>query len=644
MSSGKTIKMALIATYPHLSKLLKRLAAANGVDLLDIYASFEDAVEQARQVRNKVDIIISKGGTAEYIRRAIDLPVVSIPSTPYDVVSTIFQAGISDQEIALVVFHKNIHDTASIARMFNLTIHEYTFIDQWDIMEAVRDAKAKGIQTILGGFLTASYAQSLGLRGIDLAPCEDSVERGFFEAVRLVHAQWEERTVAKRLRVAMNSLQEGVIITNENHTITHVNTAAENLLNIRADQVEHLDINSAIPFINYPSSESSISDTQNSLKTFGKATVVLNHYPVHLDKNFIGIVSTFEDITKIQNLEKSIRKTLFSKGFLAKYQFEDILTQDPQMARIKSLAEIYAKTSSSVLIEGESGTGKEMLAQSIHLSSPCAHGPFVAINCAAIPDQLLEAELFGYEAGAFTGAKREGKPGMFELAHGGTIFLDEIGELPLSLQASLLRVVQEREIMRIGGNRLIPVSTRIISATNRNLAEKVEAGEFRRDLYYRLGVFTLKVPSLRERKRDIPLLSQSFMESRGLTDPDHLQLVKDILKRMSDYTWPGNIRELQNLLERIYLLLTELGGSIHSPETLEEYLNLRRGPAEENQLSLTVSLDRGLKAAVSDLEREIVTRCMEEHQNDAQTVMELLHIGRSTLWRKLQNQPGQPAE
>ena len=170
MFSGKTIKMALIATYPHLSKIVKNLAAAQGVDLLDIYASFEDAVQKAREARNKVDIIISKGGTAEYIRRAIDLPVVSIPSTPYDVVSTIFQSGLSNQEIALVVFHKNIHDTANIARMFNLTIHEYTFKDQWDIMEAVRDAKSKGIKTILGGILTASYAQSLGLRYLPVLP------------------------------------------------------------------------------------------------------------------------------------------------------------------------------------------------------------------------------------------------------------------------------------------------------------------------------------------------------------------------------------------------------------------------------------------------------------------------------------------
>lgn len=226
------------------------------------------------------------------------------------------------------------------------------------------------------------------------------------------------------------------------------------------------------------------------------------------------MVCTFADSGRIQRAEQRLRHQMRNKGFVARYDFENILTDDPAMLTLKSLAQTYAAANATVLIQGETGTGKELFAQGIHHASRRAEGPFVAINCAAIPESLLESELFGYEEGAFTGARRSGKAGMFELAHQGTLFLDEVGELPLPLQARLLRVLQEREVVRLGGTQVIPVDVRILCATHRDLDRSVAAGAFRQDLLYRLNVLSLNVPPLRERRGDITHLARYFLHQQ----------------------------------------------------------------------------------------------------------------------------------
>jgi transcriptional regulator with PAS, ATPase and Fis domain len=267
---------------------------------------------------------------------------------------------------------------------------------------------------------------------------------------------------------------------------------------------------------------------RNHFKKINDQTINVCHFPVYLESKFIGVASTFQDVTHIQNLENQIRKTLYTRGFVSKHQFEDIITKDPHMAELKRVAAIYAKASSAILIQGESGTGKELFAQSIHSASACKGGPFVAINCGAIPETLLESELFGHETGAFTGAKKMGKPGLFELAHNGTLFLVDIAEMPLKLQARLLRVIQERELIRIGGDRVIPVNVRIISATNKKLADKVKSGDFREDLYYRLAVFDITLPPLRERKCDIPALFGDLLASM-CSNPERTARICEVL-------------------------------------------------------------------------------------------------------------------
>lgn len=272
-------------------------------------------------------------------------------------------------------------------------------------------------------------------------------------------------------------------------------------------------------------------------------SLIVNRECVQYFGEMAGTYFKFQEVTYIKQLEESLSRRLQEKGLQARYDFTDILTKSGKVEKILQRAAMMAASDLTVLITGESGTGKELLAQSIHNHSPRAKQPFVALNCAAMPEALLESELFGYEAGAFTGASKDGKAGLFEQANNGTVFLDEIGDMPHTLQARLLRVLQERQVMRIGSHRLINVNIRVVAATNRDLKQNLAAGEFRSDLYYRLNVLPLMMPPLRERKEDIMILFSHFLQQHGRSD---LIISKVAADRLCSYEWPGNIRELAN--------------------------------------------------------------------------------------------------
>ena len=268
-----------------------------------------------------------------------------------------------------------------------------------------------------------------------------------------------------------------------------------------------------------------------------------------------GALIFIKNTDRIIEEESRIRRGLSEKGLTAKYTFEDILGQSAAIRENIRMAERYSGVNSNVLIIGETGTGKELFAHSIHQASKRSHQPFVALNCAALPENLLESELFGYEAGAFSGASKGGKTGLFELAHKGTIFLDEIGEIPITLQAKLLRVLQEKEIRRIGSTSVHPVDVRVISATNINMEEKIKEGKFRSDLYYRLNLLDISIPPLRERKEDIQELVDHYLTRFACEMGKSIPTVtKDAARILKEHSWPGNVRELRNICERLTVL------------------------------------------------------------------------------------------
>jgi len=370
--------------------------------------------------------------------------------------------------------------------------------------------------------------------------------------------------------------------------------------------------------------------------------LIVTRFPIYnKEGDLIGAVgkSLFLDLgdakalaKKVADLEEELAfyRDAIKSVFSPKYCFDVIVGKSRKMIRLKSMAEQVAQTGSTVLITGESGTGKELFAHSIHRSSPRAHYPFVRVNCAALPEHLLESELFGYEEGAFTGARKGGKPGKFELANKGTIFLDEIGDMPLPMQAKLLTVLQEREFERVGGTKPVRVDVRIIAATNCNLENLVEQGKFRADLYYRLNVVVLDIPPLRERLEDIPLLVQAILPRLNQRlNTNVTNVSSEAIQLLRKYHWPGNVRELENLLERA-INLADLNN--------EKQLTAKHFPSLQKQNIENILIDKKgetLADAVEQLEKEMIRQVLKQtNYNKAQTA-KLLGLHGSVLYRKL---------
>ncbi|MDD2587146.1 MAG: sigma 54-interacting transcriptional regulator, partial [Syntrophomonadaceae bacterium] len=325
-------------------------------------------------------------------------------------------------------------------------------------------------------------------------------------------------------------------------------------------------------------------------------------------------------------------------GARARFSFEDIVTKDPLMQETIDYARQAATSNGTVLITGESGTGKEMFAQAIHNASNRCRGPFVAVNCGAIPRDLIGSELFGYIEGAFTGAKKGGNPGKFELASGGTIFLDEIGDMPFEQQVALLRVIQERCVCRIGSNKVIPINVRIICATNKNLLEEVRKGNFREDLYYRLNVINVRIPPLRERPEDVKVLLTYFLQKSYQHNPTYID--KEVIKYLTSYPWPGNVRELQNIVER--MLYISNGEQLTINHLPREIYNFEFGtsaitpkPEEEHEEISINQVRERKRERKAEQEREEILALLDHCQGNVSRVAREMGIARSTLYKKM---------
>jgi transcriptional regulator with PAS, ATPase and Fis domain len=324
------------------------------------------------------------------------------------------------------------------------------------------------------------------------------------------------------------------------------------------------------------------------------------------------------------------RKEILENGWVAHYSFHDILGHGRDLEQSVSQARLFARSNGSVLIEGETGTGKELFAQSIHNESDRVYGPFVSVNCSAISDSLLESELFGYDSGAFTGANKGGKKGLFECAQNGTIFLDEISETTMNSQAKLLRVLQEKKIRRVGSEKIIDLNARIICATNKNLLELADCGQFRRDLYYRLSELELYLPPLRERRDDVLIIADHILrkEAGKINGKMHW---KDagIFAPLLSYDWPGNIRELRNFIVKLATYSED--GELTSDDVAAVFRASFRGAAKKKSSELTISISSDLKL----MEKEIFTKLLLIYDGDKERLCREYGISKPTLWRKL---------
>ncbi|MDR3561489.1 MAG: sigma 54-interacting transcriptional regulator [Negativicutes bacterium] len=581
-----------------------------------------------------VDAIIGTPGTEAEIRKHAAVPIVIAYSTYIDLLETVKNAEtvlrLSDKKIALILHEGNPIQVERLKPFSCNQIELFKYRDDSHLRQLMRSLP-KNYDLIVGGPTAVSLAESLNIKAYMLLYREqallEAVEKTR-EILALLRKEWLQ---AQRLKTVINITPDGIIATDESGLINMCNQKALDILGLPEGEVMGRKVHQIVGDSTWSKVYTAGTKQTDVLFEYKKTRFFSTRQPIFENGRVIGSVGTFQEAERIQSMERKYR-SFQNAGLTAKYTFADIIGISPVMLQIIKQATIYAKFDHTVLIEGETGTGKEIFAQSIHNASPRKSGPFVAINCAALAPTLLESELMGYEEGAFTGAKRGGKTGLFERSHRGTIFLDEINQLPLELQAKLLRVIQEKAVMRIGSDRITPVDVRIIVATNESLQKKVEEATFRSDLYYRVNVLNLHLPPLRERRGDIPLLIEHFL--RGFSGSGNADTAAETAKidtLVAGYHWPGNIRELQNFIER-YMILSQQLDDLDT-HIFHEFRQVAPSPLlAADPDTIPVKLE-----TLEDMDRQLIGAAVDRCAGNKSRAALLLNISRNTLNTKLSN-------
>jgi PAS domain S-box-containing protein len=555
-------KIAFIAPYEEIYQIGKRVVSdLQLTDKIDCYLGWMgEGVKIARKLESDgVEVIISRGGTAELITFSdVKVPVVELPISFQDLADTLLKVKavttVDRPRIAVLAFKNMVQNIDVFARVMDLNLTVYELRSEEDISLCVDRAIKTQADVIIGGYWTTIIAAEAGFPTILLTSGEDSYRSAVQQAEQIAYARSLEKERMQKFRALVDYSIQGIIGIDHNRRISVFNNAAERLLGLCAQNMIGKKLHEVLPVSPFHIDWENAEAITGEIVQLNGKKFIANVIPIDIGGAVSGMMITIEDIGRIVELEANIRNGIYSKGLYAQYRFSDIDGNSPQIRETKRIAQEYAKTDATVLISGASGTGKELFAQSIHNASKRQTKPFIAVNCGAIPANLMESELFGYAEGAFTGAMRKGKPGLFELAHGGTIFLDEISEMDKLAQTTLLRVIQERRIMRVGGDRYLPIDVRIIAATNRPLSQMVADGLLREDLYYRLNVLPLDVPPLKDRQGDALFIARKFLDYYNKMFGKQLVFSKEAEDFIETYDWPGNIRQLRNYVERLVVI------------------------------------------------------------------------------------------
>lgn len=577
-----------------------------------------EAVGVARALQaSGVEVVISRGATARCVQTALpDLSVVDMSTSSLDLLSAIHKAQAKAERVAVVAFPPMSDGAREIGDMLGADVGVYQWDREEDIGRAVLEARADGAGIVVGGYIMALIARRLGVPCQPVESSPQSILAAVREAKRIAHGRGVEKAKSSLMRAVLTSTDNGIVAVDRRGAVTVFNPVAGRLLRMTEADAVGRPVAEVWPRSGLPRVLESGQGEAGRIERVFDQEIMCSMTPVAVGGETVGAVATFHDVRQIQKMEATVRKRILASGHVAASRFQDILGASPAVRQAIAMGMDYARTSATVLIHGETGTGKELFAQGIHNASARRTGPFVAVNCAALPAQILESELFGYVPGAFTGASLKGKPGLFELAHGGTIFLDEIAEMDPPTQGKLLRVLQEKQVMRLGSDQVIPVDVRVVAATNKDLGGLVASGAFRDDLYYRLNVLRLGLPPLRQRLEDIPALAARFL-AQAATRPGGHTLSGAALKELRAHHWPGNVRELQNAMARVAALLRD--------ESV---------PGELVRQLLADSPPARVKAAPPG-EKERIADALARSNGRVAEAAKLLGVSRSTLWRRM---------
>lgn len=641
-----SMKLVIISATPRLTKEIKKVWREinnfNNIEIIERILLHEDeSFIKQFVVQDNIGAIIASGSNLEVIRQHVSIPVIGISVTSFDLLKTIIKAKEKSKTIAIFSYKTGFSELLQIEELLKAEIRQVLYNSSDQLASKMIEIKNEGIKAVIGSSYACYLAEENSMYGY-LIYSREAILQALEKARDLIFSRQREIEKAERLKAILDFAYSGIIATDEKGLLTVFNPAAEKLSGISSSFALGKPVEQIIPKIKIEKVIRSGLPEINQLHEISGVHIFANYLPIVVKGNVCGAVATFQDIDTIKEAEIKIRKILHHKGLCAKSTFDDIVGKSVNMRKTIAKARSYANSQSTILIYGETGTGKELFAQGIHNYSERRSKPFVAVNCAALPESLLESELFGYEEGAFTGARKGGKPGLFELAHMGTIFLDEISEMPLNVQARLLRVLQEKEIMRIGSDKVNIVDIRIIAAANQDLWEKAQAGLFRQDLYYRLNVLKIVIPPLRERMDDIQLLVNGIIKA-NLPDIKFQNKIASYIPLMvsnfEKLCWPGNVRQLESVVKRLLTLFVQCDEecSYHEfldslQEAISDVSILGQASAEKNKRTDDKTYGQVLNKDISDFDIEKVLREVNGNKTKA---AEILGVSRMTLWRRL---------
>lgn len=587
----------------------------------------------------KHDIIIVGIVTAKVVEGLDKNKVIAFRAGNKAIIKTFLKARKITDRIAFISPIEEKHDVGFFQKLTGLKIDIYYAEHIDDYRRLCAQAGRDGHSVVVSGSYTFQIAKEYGLKPIFLFSdhdiCHDAYKRAL-EAHRY-HQSLEEKI--SQLEIISQENQDSVIFIDNRHCITFTNRAAERKLHIQPGAITGRCIFDVFDFVKPELFQK--KEPPEILGTINGEQILVQIHPVLVGSEAAGTVVIAKKIKEISAMDARIRQKMRQKGFKAKYTFQDIIGDSTALKRCKKHARLYAASDAPVLIYGATGTGKELFAQAIHNSSPRKRFPFVAINCATLPSELMESELFGYVKGAFTGASQQGKQGLIDSAHLGALFLDEVDSLSSSLQAKLLRLLQENEFIRVGGNEVIPVDIRIISACNRKPDFASKQNLLRQDLFYRLSILYLELPDLQDRKSDIPLLFKHFLQNYDQDLSGRIcPLPKSVANLLSELPFEGNLRELQSIAARCACLCNRdrIGNNGYLTEIFQSCCNSRPGASKFSETRGQVPVftaDKNLSASMNEAEKLILQQAKERCNGSVKCMSERLGIGRTTLWRKM---------
>lgn len=635
IASDYKLKENIEKLYPKEVKNKQIIIDLINVDLLE---------EQGKMLVDKGAKVIIGGGLGyKSTLNTVKIPVIPLNIKLMDLLEALKIASNYSKKIILVLGYEEVDfNYSSWSSILNIKVIEEWFSSKYEIRRKVlKYINEKDNVVIVGSGISCSFAREYNMECVFINASEESIKEAIEYSKTFLYSLKREKFYNEVLLNVLDCVKDGMIAIDTNGKIILLNENAKKILNPSKQQVLNKYIINIFPHMRWLlDSLNPKESNKTKIRNINNLVINTKTILIKVDKQVMGSIAILQDITKIQSLERKIKADLKEKGLTAKYTFKDYIYKDKITEEFIFEAKKIGKTDYTVLIHGESGCGKEVIAQSIHNISNRKNNPFVAINCATICDSLLESELFGYEEGAFTGAKKGGKPGLFELAHGGTVFLDEINSLPLNIQTKLLRVIEEKTIMRMGSDYVIPLDIRIIAATNEELnPRKIENKTFRADLFYRLSSLEINIPALRERKEDIVHLFEYFvndmLEKNSFNNLNSINKnfkLSDLqINKLEMYDWPGNIRELKNLAQK-YIITGKINITNNKDEGVEKFINTEN--KKYNGLDYK-NININIKEINKYVESKVIDMLLEQGLSKVE-IANILGISRTSLWKKAQ--------